>query len=99
MPITTPNSKDAAIDLGNFNDKNVCYTRFSAGAFCGGSAAERQFTTTTLGGQYFLNKKTSVRLNYEIRDAEAPNLASSARANVILGGLDNRVSAQVMMIF
>jgi len=65
----------------------------------GGSAAERQFTTTTLGGQYFLNKKTSVRLNYEIRDAEAPNLASSAGANVILSGLDNRVSAQVMMIF
>ncbi|MBN2865367.1 MAG: porin [Thiotrichales bacterium] len=65
----------------------------------GGAAAERQFTTTTLGGQYFFNKKTSVRLNYEIRDAKAPNLDSTAAANVILSGLDNRVSAQVMMIF
>lgn len=65
----------------------------------GGAAAERQFTTTTLGGQYYFNKKTSFRLNYEIRDAEAPNLASSANPNKILKALDNRVSAQVMMIF
>jgi hypothetical protein len=65
----------------------------------GGDAAERLFTTTTLGGQYFFNKKTSVRLNYEIRNAEAPNLASTNGANVILSGMDNRLSAQLMMIF
>lgn len=65
----------------------------------GGEAAERLFTTTTLGAQYFFNKKTSVRLNYEIRDAEAPNLDSNAAPNEILSGLDNRVSAQLMMVF
>lgn len=65
----------------------------------GGEAAERLFTTTTLGAQYFFNKKTSVRLNYEIRDAEAPNLDSTASPNVILSGMDNRISAQLMMVF
>jgi len=65
----------------------------------GGEAAERLFTTTTLGAQYFFNKKTSVRLNYEIRDAEAPNLDSTAAPNEILSGMDNRVSAQLMMVF
>lgn len=65
----------------------------------GGANAEREFTTTTLGAQYFFNKKTSVRLNYEIRDAKAPNYASTAAPNVILSGMDNRMSAQLMMIF
>ncbi|HHS99258.1 MAG TPA: porin, partial [Thiomicrospira sp.] len=65
----------------------------------GGDAAERLFTTTTLGGQYFFNKKTSVRLNYEIRNAEAPNLNSTDAPNVILSGLDNRLSAQLLMVF
>ena len=65
----------------------------------GGEAAERLFTTTTLGAQYFFNKKTSARLNYELRDAEAPNLNSSAPPNQILSGFDNRLSAQLMMVF
>lgn len=59
----------------------------------------RLFTTTTLGAQYFFNKKTSVRLNYEIRNLEAPDAPSSAPVHDILDGLDNRVSAQVMMVF
>jgi hypothetical protein len=60
---------------------------------------ERQFTTTTLGAQYFFNKKTSVRLNYEIRDITAPNVPSTGPAHDVLDSIDNRVSAQVMMIF
>jgi len=65
----------------------------------GGSSAERTFTTTTLGGQYFFNKKTSVRFNYEIRDIDAPNLDSTSPVHTILSGVDNRLSAQVMMVF
>lgn len=65
----------------------------------GGANAKRVFTTTTLGAQYFFNKKTSVRLNYEIRDIDAPNYASSDAPNVILSSVDNRLSAQLMMVF
>ncbi len=63
------------------------------------SANERQFDTWTLGAQYFLNKKTRVIFNYEIRDAEAPNLPGSAVPNQILDGIDNRVALQVLAIF
>ncbi|PCJ85524.1 MAG: porin [Thiotrichaceae bacterium] len=63
------------------------------------SARERTFTTTTLGAQYFLNKKSRITLNYEIRDAEAPNLPSAANPNRILDGLDDRVSLQLISIF
>jgi len=59
----------------------------------------RLFTTTTLGAQYFFNKKTSVRLNYEIRNIDAPDAPSSAPVHDILDSLDNRVSAQLMMVF
>lgn len=58
----------------------------------------RELTTTTLGAQYFLNLKTSVRLNYEIRDIEASR-SSNANAKKIVDGIDNRVSAQVTMVF
>lgn len=59
----------------------------------------RLFTTTTLGAQYFFNKKTSVRLNYEIRDIEAPDAPAGAPVHSVLESLDNRVSAQLMMVF
>ncbi len=60
---------------------------------------ERQFTTLTLGTQYFFNKKSRLIINYEFRDAEAPNLASSATPNVILSGMDDRLSAQLLIVF
>ena len=60
---------------------------------------KREFTTTTLGAQYFFNKKSSVRLNYEIRDITAPSAPSAAPVHTILSGVDNRLSAQIMMIF
>ncbi len=63
------------------------------------STKERQFDTTTLGAQYFFNKKTRVTFNYEFREGEAPNLPSSHNANKILDGLDDRVSLQLITIF
>ncbi len=60
---------------------------------------ERKFETLTLGGQYFFNKKSRITLNYELRDAEAPNLASTHNANLILGEIDDRISAQLLIIF
>lgn len=64
-----------------------------------GTDKHRLFTTTTLGGQYFFNKKTSVRLNYEIRNLEAPDAAAGSNPTRVAKVLDNRLSAQLMMIF
>ncbi len=76
---------DVRYDITNFNTKV--------------SANERQFETATLGLQYFFNKKTRLIVNYEFRDAEAPNLPSSANPNKILDGIDDRISLQVLAIF
>ncbi|MDT8386752.1 MAG: porin [Thiogranum sp.] len=62
-------------------------------------AGEREFTNWTLGMQYFFNKKTRVTVNYEIRDLEAPGLASSHPANQIVDGLDDRLGVQLLAIF
>ena len=63
------------------------------------AVAERTFDTTTLGAQYFFNKKTRATINYEIRNAEAPNLPSSAPPNQILDGIDDLLSLQLITIF
>lgn len=63
------------------------------------AAKERKFETTTVGAQYFFNKKSRATLNYEFRDAEAPNLPSSHNANLILGEIDDRLSLQLITIF
>jgi hypothetical protein len=63
------------------------------------SAKERQFVTTTVGAQYFFNKKSRLLVNYEFRDGEAPNAAGSAGPNVLLDGIDDRLSAQLLVIF
>lgn len=63
------------------------------------ASAEREFTTTTLGLQYFFDKKTRLTVNYEIRKAEAPNLPSSDPANLVLDSMDNRLSLQLTAIF
>ena len=63
------------------------------------AANERKFTTTTLGVQYFFNPKTRATLNYEWRNAEAPNLPDTNPANLILNSTDNRASLQLTMIF
>ncbi len=59
----------------------------------------REFRNVTLGGQYFFDPRKSVRLNYEIRDITAPKVAASAVVHDILDSLDNRISAQVAIIF
>ncbi len=60
---------------------------------------ERELTTWTLGAQWFFNKKTRALVNYEIRDAKAPNFSSSAVPNQVLDETDNRVSVQLLAIF
>ena len=62
-------------------------------------AGERQFSTITVGAQYFLNKKTRITINYEIRSLEAPGLADSHAANTIGDAIDNKASIQMLAIF
>lgn len=63
------------------------------------AAAERTYETTTLGMQYFFNKKTRLMVNYEFRSLEAPGQASSSTANQIGGAMDDRLSAQIFAAF
>lgn len=63
------------------------------------AAAERTFNTTTVGLQYFFDKKNRITFNYEFRNAEAPNLPASDNANKVLSGIDNRISLQLTSIF
>ncbi len=67
----------------------------------------REFATTTLGAQYFFNKKTSVRVNYEIRDLDAPDVYESTSlsggqkltATNTAAAIDNRLSVGFTMVF
>jgi len=63
------------------------------------AADERTYETTTLGMQYFFNKKTRFTFNYEIRSLEAPGQAASSDANLIGEAIDDRISAQIFMAF
>ncbi|MBD3756235.1 MAG: porin [Gammaproteobacteria bacterium] len=60
---------------------------------------KRVFTTTTLGAQYFFNKKTSARVNYEIRDLTAPTALAGSNPTKVVDTIDNRLSAQLMVVF
>jgi len=60
---------------------------------------EREFTTWTVGFQYFFNRKTRAIVNYEFRDAEAPGFASSAGPNQVLDTFDDRLGLQILAIF
>ncbi|MCO6412991.1 MAG: porin [Thiogranum sp.] len=62
-------------------------------------AGEREFTTWTLGAQYFFNKKTRALVNYEFRDLEAPGFSSSAPPSQIVDSLDDRITVQLLAIF
>jgi hypothetical protein len=61
-------------------------------------ANEREFERWTVGAQYFFNKKSRLTVNYEFRDAEAPDQGFGP-ADDIVGGIDDRLSAQVLVIF
>ena len=70
------------------------------------AALERKFTTLTVGAQYFFNKKSRLLVNYEVRDAEAPRIDGSGLtaaqiqgAKDVLDSIDNRISAQMLIIF
>ncbi|NQZ17764.1 MAG: hypothetical protein HRT44_00670 [Bdellovibrionales bacterium] len=58
------------------------------------SANERIFDTFTLSTQYKFKPTSPTRLmlNYEFRNAEAPNLADTSPINQFLAGVDDRVS-------
>ncbi|QKI88106.1 porin [Thiomicrorhabdus xiamenensis] len=62
-------------------------------------ANHREFTTTTLGAQYFVNKKTALRINYEMRSIDAPDLSDASPVHDILDSIDDRVSAQISVVF
>lgn len=69
-----------------------------------GDKMEIQFTSTTLGVQYHFNKKTRATFNYEIRDAEAVNFATSGAPsgmgpNMNLNGVGNNMALQITHIF
>jgi len=63
------------------------------------STDERQFETWTLGVQYFFNETMKAIVNYEIRDVEAPGYPASSPANMIANDTDNRISAQLFLLF
>jgi len=69
------------------------------------AAKERQFSTVTFGAQYFLNKKTRILVNYELRSMEVTNPSAIGDANKraaaesIADALDNRMSVQMLAIF
>jgi hypothetical protein len=69
------------------------------------AANERQFTTTTLGLQYFINPDTRVTVNYELRDATVSNPqaipAGPNRDNAlkIADNLGDRLSVQLTWKF
>ena len=62
-------------------------------------ANERKYETTTVGMQYWFNRKTKFILNYEMRDLEAPNLPSTHNANLVGEAIDDKLSAQVFVLF
>jgi len=63
------------------------------------ASRERKFDTLTLGAQYFLNKKSRVTFNYEVRNLEAPNAPGGATPNVIGDAIEDRISLSVLAIF
>ena len=60
---------------------------------------EREFREHTFGAQYFFYKQSRVVLNYQVRQARAPDLDSSAVPKQILDKLDNLFSLQLLVIF
>ena len=57
------------------------------------------FDRTTFGVQYFFNPRVRVALNYEMRNAEAPNFPSGAGPNGQVDGIDDRIGIQVTAIW
>jgi hypothetical protein len=57
----------------------------------------RELSRWTVGAQYFFNKKARFVLNYEFRDIDAPT--APATPQTIVSGVDDMLTAQVLVIF
>jgi len=62
-----------------------------------GDKLEANFSTLTLGTQYFLNLKTRIAINYEIRNAKSANNIAALENN--LNTLGNRLAIQFTVIY
>jgi hypothetical protein len=60
---------------------------------------ERKFETWTLGVQYFFTSTTKAIINYEFREVEAPGYPSSHPVNKVADDTDDRISAQLFLMF
>lgn len=60
---------------------------------------EIQFSTWTIGAQYFFTRTTKAIINYEFRDVEAPGQPASSPGNLVANETDDRLSAQVFLFF
>ena len=56
-----------------------------------------EFGRWTVGAQYFFNRMSCFTDNYEFRDIDAPG--APAAAQTIVGGVDDVLTAQVLIIF
>ena len=63
------------------------------------AADEFKFETWTFGAQYFFSPTAKLIVNYEKRSLEATGLPASDPANIIADDTDDRISAQVFLIF
>jgi hypothetical protein len=63
------------------------------------ASKESSFKTLTLGLQHFFTKKVILIGNYELRNADAPNLDSSATPNKILDGMDDQLAMRLTLIY
>jgi len=59
----------------------------------------RDYVTTTLGMQYWFNRKSKFILNYELREFENPNKAGTHPSNKVADTIDDKLSAQVFLLF
>jgi len=62
-----------------------------------GDKLEANFSTLTLGTQYFLNLKTRIVINYAIRNAKSANNITALENN--LNTLGNRLAIQFTAIY
>lgn len=62
-----------------------------------GDTLEVNFSTITLGAQYFMNKKTRLAVNYAIRNAKSANNVAALENN--LSGIGGRAGVQITAIF
>jgi predicted porin len=64
-----------------------------------GDRFQIDFDRTTFGVQYFFNPRVRAALNYEMRNAKAPNFPSGVGPNANVGGIDDRIAVQITAIW